>query len=129
MGDDGNLPDGTDAAHFTDSLEQWPADVIGCNCSAGPDAMLESIESMRQRSRKPLGAMPSAGLPAQVNGRNVYPSSPASMSQHVRRFLAAGVGLLGGCCGTTPKHIRLMRDEVEAVRISPGTSPDMPRRA
>lgn len=118
VGPDGNLPDGTDAGRFTDCLEHWPADVIGCNCSVGPDAMLATIENMRSRSRKPLGAMPSAGLPEQVNGRSVYPCSPASMSQHVQRFLASGVRLLGGCCGTTPEHIRLLRREMDAVRIT-----------
>lgn len=116
VNDDGNLPDGTKTATFTHSLNEWPTDVIGLNCSAGPKVMLETIEKMTPLTQKPLSAMPNAGLPARVEGRNIYLSSPEYMSQYTRRFLWAGVRIVGGCCGTTPEHIKLIRSEARSLQ-------------
>jgi len=113
--DFGNLRDGTDTETYTRILEESPADVIGCNCSVGPKATLETIEKMLRHSRKPLSAMPNAGLPARVEGRNIYLCSPEYMAQYARRFLWAGVKVIGGCCGTTPEHIRQVRAEVRSL--------------
>jgi homocysteine S-methyltransferase len=114
--DDGNMPDGTSTQTFTRELDQWPVDALGCNCSAGPKVMLETIEQMRQFTRKPLSAMPNAGQPATVEGRQIYLCSPEYMAQYARRFLWAGVRIIGGCCGTTPEHIRLLRNEARSLQ-------------
>ncbi len=103
--DYGNLPDGASTEVFTRRLDEWPVDVAGCNCSAGPKVMLETIEKMVQYTHKPLSAMPNAGHPATVEGRKLYLCSPEYMAQYGRRLLWTGVRILGGCCGTTPEHI------------------------
>jgi 5,10-methylenetetrahydrofolate reductase len=113
--DYGNLPDGTTTETFTGRLDEWPADVIGCNCSAGPKVMLETIEKMQGYSRKPLSAMPNAGHPARVEGRKIYLCSPEYTAQYARRFLWAGVRIIGGCCGTTPEHIKAVRSETRSL--------------
>ncbi len=116
--DFGNMPDGTDTATFTRKLDEWPVDVIGLNCSAGPKVMLETVEEMARYSRKPLSAMPNAGHPANIEGRKIYLGSPEYMAQYARRFIWNGVKIIGGCCGTTPEHIRLIR--AEARSLQPG---------
>jgi len=114
--DDGNLEDGTSAAHIALALTQWPVDVIGVNCSSGPRALLEAIEAMAPHTSKPLSVMPNAGLPVTVDGRNLYLCSPEYMAQYARRFLAAGAKIVGGCCGTTPAHIREIRNETRSFQ-------------
>ena len=116
--DDGMMPDGSATETYTTALNEWPVDVIGLNCSVGPKATLETIERMVERSRKPLSAMPNAGLPAKVEGRNIYLCSPEYMAQYTRRFLWAGVKIIGGCCGTTPEHIKLIKSEARS--LNPG---------
>ncbi len=114
--DDGSLRDGTSAQTFTRALNEFPVDVIGVNCSAGPKVALETIEKMAALSTKALSAMPNAGLPAMVEGRNMYLCSPEYTAQYARRFLQAGVRLIGGCCGTTPEHIKQIRSEVRSLQ-------------
>jgi methionine synthase / methylenetetrahydrofolate reductase(NADPH) len=114
--DYGNLRGGADTETFTKRLDEWPVDVIGANCSAGPKVMLETIEKMMQYSKKPMSAMPNAGHPQRVEGRNIYLCSPEYMSQYARRFLWAGVKIVGGCCGTTPEHIKLVRSEARSLQ-------------
>jgi homocysteine S-methyltransferase len=114
--DDGSLRDGTSTQDFTERLNEWPVDVIGLNCSSGPKVMLETIEKMVAFTTKPLSAMPNAGLPATVEGRNLYLCSPEYMAQYARRFLMAGVRVVGGCCGTTPEHIKEIRSEARSLQ-------------
>jgi homocysteine S-methyltransferase len=90
--------------------------VIGVNCSAGPKVALETIERMAQYSQKPLSAMPNAGLPTKVECRNIYLCSPEYMAQYSRRFVQAGVRLIGGCCGTTPEHIKQICSEIRSLQ-------------
>jgi homocysteine S-methyltransferase len=116
--DYGNLRDGTDTRTFAMKMDGWPADVIGCNCSAGPKVTFETVERIMQYSRKPVSAMPNAGHPALVEGRRLYLCSPEYMAQYARRMLWAGVKIVGGCCGITPEHIRLVR--AEARSLQPG---------
>jgi len=116
--DDGSLRDGTDTRTFTLQMDTWPADVIGCNCSAGPKVTFETVEKMMQYSRKPTSAMPNAGHPSLVDGRKLYLCSPEYMAQYARRMLWAGVKIVGGCCGITPEHIRMVR--AEARSLQPG---------
>ena len=114
--DDGRLRDGTSTEDFTRRLDEWPVDVIGLNCSSGPKVMLEAIEKMLAFTKKPLSAMPNAGLPATVEGRNIYLCSPEYMAQYARRFLMAGVRIVGGCCGTTAAHIKEIRSEARSLQ-------------
>src|SRR5580765_3502437 len=114
--DFGHLPGGMDTETFTREMNSWPVDVIGLNCSVGPKATLETVERMVQFSTKPLSAMPNAGLPMRVEGRNIYLCSPEYMAQYARRLLWAGVKVIGGCCGTTPDHIKLIRSETRSLQ-------------
>jgi methionine synthase I (cobalamin-dependent)/5,10-methylenetetrahydrofolate reductase len=114
--DSGNMPDGTEPETYTSKLNEWPADVIGLNCSVGPKATLDTIERMMRYSQKPMSAMPNAGLPTVVEGRKIYLCSPEYMAQYARRFLWAGVKIIGGCCGTTAEHIKLLRSEARSLQ-------------
>ncbi len=114
--DSGNMLDGSAPETYTRRLDEWPADVIGINCSTGPKVTLETIERMMRYSSKPMSAMPNAGQPARVEGRNIYLSSPEYMAQYARRFLWAGVKIVGGCCGTTAEHIKLIRAEARSLQ-------------
>jgi len=107
--EDGNCLDGSDPETFVPKLAEWGADVIGCNCSVGPVAMLDAMERVRAATSLPLAAQPNAGIPRSVEGRNIYLCSPEYMASYARKFVAAGVRLVGGCCGTTPDHIRVMK--------------------
>ena len=112
--EDGNCLDGADPETFAPKLQEWGADVIGCNCSVGPVAMLDAIERVRAVTSLPLAAQPNAGIPRSVDGRNIYLCSPEYMASYARKFVAAGVRVVGGCCGTTPDHIRTMKS---ALRV------------
>ena len=114
--DDAHLPGGATIESFTREMDSWPVDVLGLNCSVGPRGMLEAIEQMAQHTSKPLCAMPNAGLPAVVEGRNIYLCSPEYMAQYARRLLWTGVKIIGGCCGTTPDHIKLIRSETRSLQ-------------
>ena len=112
--EDGNCLDGSDPETFVPRLEEWGADVIGCNCSVGPVAMLDAMERVRAATSLPLAAQPNAGIPRSVDGRNIYLCSPEYMASYARKFVAAGIRVVGGCCGTTPDHIRVMKS---ALRV------------
>ncbi len=112
--EDGNCLDGSSPEVFTPKLQEWGADIIGCNCSVGPVAMLDAIERIRVLTSLPLAAQPNAGIPRSVEGRNIYLCSPEYMASYARKFAAAGVRLVGGCCGTTPAHIRVIKS---ALRV------------
>lgn len=114
--EEANCLDGATPEIFAPRLEQWGADVIGCNCSVGPVAMLEAIERVRAATTKPVSAQPNAGIPRSVEGRNIYLCSPEYMASYARKFVAAGVQLVGGCCGTTPEHIRVMKSALRATQ-------------
>jgi len=113
--DDGNSLDGTPPETFAPELERAGADVIGVNCSVGPAAMLETIERMAKLTTARLAAQPNAGRPRDVDGRNLYLCSPEYMASYARRFVASGVRLVGGCCGTTADHIHQMKAAVRAT--------------
>src|SRR5205823_10467900 len=117
--EDGNCLDGSTPEIFGPRLTEWGADVIGCNCSVGPVAMLDAIERVRAVTSLPLAAQPNAGIPRSVEGRNIYLCSPEYMASYARKFVTAGVRLIGGCCGTTPDHIRVMKS---ALRVGEARS-------
>ena len=114
--DDGHLQDGTTLSSVVRLLDQWPVDGMGLNCSSGPRVLLESLEQVVGLTRKPFSVMPNAGLPVTVEGRNLYLCSPEYMAQYSRRFLDAGAKIVGGCCGTTPAHIKEIRNEVRSFQ-------------
>jgi len=113
--EEGNMLDGSSPETAAQKLTEWGADAIGCNCSAGPATVLSAMERMRTATTLPLAAMPNAGMPRAVDGRNIYLCSPEYMASFVRKFAAAGVQFIGGCCGTTPNHIRAMRSTLRAL--------------
>jgi methionine synthase I (cobalamin-dependent)/5,10-methylenetetrahydrofolate reductase len=115
--DDGNSLDGTPPEQFAPDMERRGADVIGVNCSIGPAHMLETIERMAAVTRARLSAQPNAGRPRDIEGRNIYLSSPEYMASYARRFAQQGVRLVGGCCGTTPEHIRQMKAAIKQVNV------------
>jgi homocysteine S-methyltransferase len=118
--EDGNTLDGTPPEQFAPELERRGATVIGVNCAVGPAPMLETIERMEAVTRLPLSAQPNAGKPRDVEGRNIYLCSPEYMASYARRFIQHNVRVVGGCCGTTPEHIRQIK---AAVRGSNSASP------
>src|SRR5262245_2834017 len=107
--EDGNTLDGTQPERFAPELEQRGATVIGVNCAVGPAPMLETIERMEAVTRVRLSAQPNAGKPRDVEGRNIYLCSPEYMASYARRFILHNVRVVGGCCGTTPEHIRQIK--------------------
>jgi methionine synthase / methylenetetrahydrofolate reductase(NADPH) len=115
ISDDGNCLDGSSPEHYGPQMEEWGADVIGCNCSVGPVAMLDALERLRGVTTALLSAQPNAGIPRSVEGRNIYLCSPEYMAEYARRFADVGVRLIGGCCGTTPDHIHVMKAFLRAV--------------
>jgi len=126
--EDGNCLDGATPEIAAERLTKWGADAIGCNCSTGPADVLAAIERMRLATRLPLAAMPNAGMPRSVEGRNIYMASPEYMASFARKFLRAGATLIGGCCGTTPNHIRAMRSAIRAVAAQQdATQPELPQ--
>jgi methionine synthase / methylenetetrahydrofolate reductase(NADPH) len=113
--DDSNCLDGSSPGHAAELLTEWGADVIGCNCSTGPATVLTAIEAMRAVTELPLVAMPNAGMPRAVEGRNIYLCSPEYMASFARKAIKAGAQYVGGCCGTTPNHIRAMKSAIRAI--------------
>jgi len=113
--DESNCLDGSSPQHAAAQLTDWGAGAIGVNCSTGPTTVLTAIEAMRSATELPLAAMPNAGMPRAVEGRNIYLCSPEYMASFARKAIAAGAQIVGGCCGTTPNHIRAMRSAMRAI--------------
>jgi homocysteine S-methyltransferase len=113
--EDGNTLDGTPPEKFAPALEQRGATIIGVNCAVGPAPMLDTIERMEAVTRRRLSAQPNAGQPRDVEGRNIYLCSPDYMASYARRFIMHNVRIVGGCCGTTPEHIRQIKSAVRAM--------------
>ena len=112
---DGNTSFGTTPEVFTARLDEWGADVIGLNCGVGPATVLTAIEKMRAATTKKLSAQPNAGLPRDVQGRQFYMCSPEYMAKYAKRLIQSGARFVGGCCGTTPAHIKLISDAVRPL--------------
>jgi methionine synthase / methylenetetrahydrofolate reductase(NADPH) len=113
--DEANCLDGASPEIAAAKLASWGADAVGCNCSSGPATVLTALERLAAASSKPLAAMPNAGMPRAVDGRNIYLCSPEYMATFARKFLKTGAQFIGGCCGTTPNHIRAMKSALRAV--------------
>jgi homocysteine S-methyltransferase len=100
-------------------LDRWGVDVIGLNCSVGPQTILEAVERMAAVTHKKISAQPNAGMPRDVGGRSMYMASPEYMATYARHLVQAGAKIVGGCCGTTPEHIKAMAEGVRP--LSPRT--------
>jgi len=109
---------GTAPEDFGRRLDKWGVDVIGVNCSVGPSALLTVIERLREVTDRPLAVQPNAGPPHVVDGRTLYLCTPDYLGKFARRFVEAGARLLGGCCGTTPDHIRALAKAVKRGRAT-----------
>ena len=115
VGTDGKTHYGTDPAVFGPELAAMGVDVIGINCSVGPHGVLEAVEKLARVVSLPIAAQPNAGLPREVGDRKIYMASPEYMASYARRMVEAGARFVGGCCGTTPDHIRAMVGFVQSV--------------
>ena len=116
VGPDRTTSYGTDPETIARTLDDLGADVVGLNCSVGPAVLLDALEDMAERTSRPLSAQPNAGLPRTVRDRKMYMASPEYMAQYARRMIEEGVRFVGGCCGTTPEHIRAMAQAVGSVQ-------------
>lgn len=108
--EDGRTLYGTSPETAVTVLQAMGADAVGINCSSGPDRMLSAVEAMAQVANVPLVVKPNAGLPALRDGVTVYDMEPDEFVEKMMPLVDAGVTVLGGCCGTTPAHIRKLRD-------------------
>jgi homocysteine S-methyltransferase len=115
VGEDGLTAYGTRAATFGPALVAAGADVVGVNCSVGPQTILELVEQLTAVVTVPVSAQPNAGLPREVADRKIYMASPEYMAEYARRMVEAGARFVGGCCGTTPDHIKAIRSFVRSV--------------
>src|SRR5690348_2420244 len=115
VGTDGLTYLGTAPEDFAKTLTEWGADVIGVNCSVGPAGVLDAIERMAKVTDRPLSGQPNAGLPKAVEDRKIYLASPEYVASYAKRMVEAGARFVGGCCGTTPEHIRRIRAYVASV--------------
>ena len=114
-GEDGQSLDGVTPEQFAVSLSAHGATMVGVNCGAGPAATLESVERMAGATDAPLSEQPNACGPKEVEGRRLVLSSPEFLGSYARRYVAVGVGLIWGCCGTTPAHIARIKQVVTAL--------------
>jgi methionine synthase / methylenetetrahydrofolate reductase(NADPH) len=115
IGVDGLTPYGATPEDVARALDRFGADVIGLNCSVGPQTILDAIEKMTPLTRKKVSAQPNAGMPRDVGGRSMYMASPEYMASYARHLVHAGAKVVGGCCGTTPEHIHAMCEGVRPL--------------
>jgi methionine synthase / methylenetetrahydrofolate reductase(NADPH) len=115
IGVDGRTTFGDTPRDLAQRLDRAGADVIGLNCSVGPDIMLDAIEEMAAVTARKISCQPNAGLPRDVNGRQMYMASPDYFAKYAKRLIHKGVKFIGGCCGTTPEHVKMMADAVRPL--------------
>ncbi len=125
IGTDCLTPYGASAVDIAKALDAFGADVIGLNCSVGPQTILDAVEDMRKVTQKKISAQPNAGMPREVGGRSMYMASPEYMATYAAHLVRAGAKIVGGCCGTTPEHIEAM---VEGIRPLSPRQARVPRR-
>ncbi|MFN2393780.1 MAG: homocysteine S-methyltransferase family protein, partial [Pyrinomonadaceae bacterium] len=114
----GTMLNGTEISAALTALEPFPIDVIGMNCGTGPKQMTESIKYLCENAPLPVSVLPNAGLPEVKDGAMFYDETPESFTKQVLHFAQDfGANIVGGCCGTTPEHLKLVVEQVE--RLSP----------
>ncbi|MBN2416780.1 bifunctional homocysteine S-methyltransferase/methylenetetrahydrofolate reductase [bacterium] len=106
--EDGKTLYGLDVEEVGERLSAMETDAVGLNCAIGPKPMLDFIERLAAVTNKPISVMPNAGMPQQIDGRTFYMTTPEYFGVYAKRFIEAGASIIGGCCGTTPDHIRKM---------------------
>jgi 5-methyltetrahydrofolate--homocysteine methyltransferase len=121
---------GTDVASALVTLERLPVDAIGLNCSTGPAEMRATVRTLAERSSRYVSVLPNAGMPENVDGHAVYKLSPDGLADALAEFVTEyGVELVGGCCGTTPAHMRKVVERLRGLRtarrVRPRASPDL----
>jgi methionine synthase / methylenetetrahydrofolate reductase (NADH) len=122
-------PYGAGPEQVARALDGFGADVIGLNCSVGPQTILEAVEKMVLVTRRKVSAQPNAGMPRDVDGRSMYMASPEYMASYARHLIHAGAKVIGGCCGTTPEHIRSIAHGVRPLMPRIATGEPSPARA
>lgn len=115
--EDGRTLYGTDPETAVVVLQSLGADAIGVNCSTGPEEMLSFVERMAQYANVPILAKPNAGMPELVDGETVYAMTPEEFAEYGRQLVEAGAGMIGGCCGTTMKHITALAQTVRLLSV------------
>ncbi len=114
--EDANTLTGTNPETTISDLERTGADVVGINCTVGPQVMLNWLETVRPLTSMPISIMPNAGKPKNVDGRNIYLASPEYFAEYAKLFVKSGANIIGGCCGTTPEHIKKMSIAIKALQ-------------
>lgn len=114
----GRLLTGGDVKSATAMVEGLGVDVIGMNCGLGPKQMISLVKELRDATSLPIIVMPNAGLPESIDGKTVYNVSPDEFASDMREIANIGVSYLGGCCGTTPEHIKAMIDATKNIEAS-----------
>jgi len=114
--ENGRLAGGADVERAVLELSAAGADVVGANCGAGPLEVLGTIRRMARATALPIAAYPNSGFPEYVNGRHVYRTTPDYFAERAAEMVAAGAALVGGCCGTTPEHIRRLAERLAGLR-------------
>ncbi len=114
--EDGTTLTGANPEILIKELESFGADVIGVNCTSGPQVMLQWLERVRKLTKKHIAVMPNAGKPKNFEGRTIYLASPEYFGEYAKHFIQAGANIIGGCCGTAPDHIKKMRNSVNALQ-------------
>jgi len=118
---------GTDITAVLSVLDGLPLDVIGLNCSTGPEHMRQAVEYLCQNTSIPVSIIPNAGLPFNKNGKAVYPLSPESFADQLTDFVIRnGVNVVGGCCGTSPEHLRQLVKKLNRQTPAPRPRPTFP---
>lgn len=121
---------GTDIQAAIAILEDLPIDVIGLNCSTGPEHMREPIRILGEQTRLPVSCIPNAGLPLNVDGQAVYPLEPEPFAEALFEFVTKNnISVVGGCCGTTPAHLKLLAEKVRGIAHPARPHPQTPRLA
>lgn len=110
---------GTDPQTAVVVLQSLGADVIGVNCSTGPDKMIEQVQKMYEVAQVPILVKPNAGLPKLVDGKTIYDMEPEEFAEAIKKLAECGAAIFGGCCGTTPEHIRAMAEQLKDVTLLP----------
>ena len=115
IANDGRTVYGDRPRAIAKKLEAAGADVIGLNCSVGPDVMLDAIEELGAATARRISCQPNAGQPREVHGRQMYMASPDHVGKYAKRLIHKGVKYIGGCCGTTPDHVKAIADNVRPL--------------
>jgi len=114
--DDGSTLTGASIQVTIEELESLDVEVFGVNCTVGPQSILQWLEEARKYTDKKISLAPNAGKPKNIDGRNIYLTSPEYLGEYAKHFIKSGANIIGGCCGTTPLHIAKMRSMLDAIK-------------